>query len=108
MILVEYAPYIRDEVDENYAGIQELFEGCSVLAAQPALAARTFMLCKGRHSYHRVTPIFGTTQLGVNILYSYDKRLGMVFSEASQREKTQPTSGANVGMIVPDRKHKYS
>ena len=96
----EYAPYIRDEVDENYGGIQELFEGSSSLADQPAIEAGTFVLFKGRRSCHRVTPIGQTTHPRVNILYSFDERPGMVFSEASQREKTQPRSGANVGLTT--------
>ena len=96
----EYAPYIRDEVDENYGGIQELFEGSSSLTDQPAIEAGTFVLFKGRRSCHRVTPIGQTTHPRVNILYSFDERPGMVFSEASQREKTQPRSGANVGLTT--------
>ena len=96
----EYAPYIRDEVDENYEGIQELFEGSSSLAHQPAIEAGTFVLFKGRRSCHRVTPIGQTTHPRVNILYSFDERPGMVFSEASQMEKTQPRSGANVGLTT--------
>ena len=96
----EYAPYIRDEVDENYGGIQELFEGSSSLADQPAIEAGTFVLFKGRRSCHRVTPIGQATHPRVNILYSFDERPGMVFSEASQREKTQPRSGANVGLTT--------
>ena len=44
----EYAPYIRDEVDENYTGIQELFEGSSALADQPAIEVGTFVLFRGR------------------------------------------------------------
>ena len=96
----EYAPYIRDEVDENYGGIQELFEGSSPLADQPAIEAGTFVLFKGRRSCHRVTPIGQTAPPRVNILYSFDERPGMVFSEASQREKTQPRSGANVGLTT--------
>ena len=94
----DYAPYIRDEVDENYAGIQKLFEGSSSFADQPAMEAGTFVLFRGRRSCHRVTPIPQTTQPRLNILYSYDERPGMVFSKASQKEKTQPRSGANVGL----------
>ena len=97
----EYAPYIRDEVDENYGAILELFEGSSSLADQPVIEAGTFVLFKGRRSCHRVTPIRRTTQPRVNVLYSYDEGPDMVFSEASQREKTQPTSGANVGLTAP-------
>ena len=58
----EYAPYIRDEVDENYGGIQKLFEGSSSLADQPAIEAGTFVLFKGRRSCHRVTPITQSNQ----------------------------------------------
>ena len=96
----EYAPYIRDEVDENYGGIQKLFEGSSSLADQPAIEAGTFVLFKGRRSCHRVTPIGQATHPRVNILYSFDERPGMVFSEASQMEKTQPRSGANIGLTT--------
>ena len=96
----EYAPYIRDEVDENYGSIQKLFEGSSSLADQPAIEAGTFVLFKGRRSCHRVTPIGQTTHPRVNILYSFDERPGMVFSQASQMEKTQPKSGANIGLTT--------
>ena len=98
----EYAPYIRDEVDENYPGVQDLFDGRSPLADQPPINPGTFVLFKGRRSCHRVTPIAKTDRPRVNILYSYDESSGMVFSEASQQEKTQPSSGANIGLRSPE------
>lgn len=98
----EYAPYIRDEVDENYSEVQKLFQGQSSLADQRVIAPGTFILFKGRRSCHRVTPISQTRQPRLNILYSYDELPGMVFSEASQKEKTQPSSGSNIGLTSSD------
>ncbi|HIN44084.1 MAG TPA: 2OG-Fe(II) oxygenase [Gammaproteobacteria bacterium] len=97
----EYAPYIRNELDENYGGINELFEGRAQVADRPKIYPGTFVLFKGRRSCHRVTPIGRSRQPRLNILYSYDEQPNMVFSDASQLEKTQPTSGANVGLKAP-------
>jgi hypothetical protein len=97
----EYAPYIRNELDENYGGINELFERRAQVADRPKIYPGTFVLFKGRRSCHRVTPIGRSRQPRLNILYSYDEQPNMVFSDASQLEKTQPTSGANVGLKAP-------
>ena len=82
----EYVPYIRDESDENYSGVQELFEGRSSLADQPVIVPGTFVLFKGCRSCHIVTPISRTRQARLNLLYSYDERPNMMFSEASRKK----------------------
>jgi len=58
----EYAPYIRNEQEENYPGVKRLFDSPDTEAQRINLEAGTFTLFNGRFSLHRVRPIGPTKQ----------------------------------------------
>ena len=87
----EYAPYIRAEDNEAYSRVARLFAGESGIARRPVMAPGTFVLFKGRRSCHRVTPVGPTDRPRLIVLFSYDERPGMVFSEASVRDLMNPS-----------------
>ena len=74
----EYAPYIRDEDDENYSGVRRLFEEIDE-PKRPAMPPGTLSLFLGRRSVHRVAPVGTTQKPRLSLLLSYDAKPGMVF-----------------------------
>lgn len=93
----EFAPYIRAEDDENYAEVARLFAGEPGIARRSLMNAGTFVLFNGRRSCHRVTPVEATTKPRLIALLSYDKRPGMVFSDANVRNAMSPSSQTYYG-----------
>jgi hypothetical protein len=81
----EYAPFVRDEADENYDEVARVFAGTSSLLSRPKIAPGTFTLFRGRRSAHRVTRVGPTTKPRLMAVFSYDRQPGMVFSEATQQ-----------------------
>ena len=77
----EYAPYIRNEREENYVGVKRLFDSPDTEAQCIKLEAGTFTLFNGRFSMHRVRPIGPTKQPRIVAIFSYDQRPDMVFSQ---------------------------
>ena len=77
----EYAPYIRNEQEENYTGVKRLFDSPDTDAQRIKLEAGTFTLFNGRFSMHRVRPIGLTKQPRIVAIFSYDQRPDMVFSK---------------------------
>ncbi len=77
----EYAPYIRNEQEENYTGVKRLFDSPDTEARRIKLEAGTFTLFNGRFSIHRVRPVGPTKQPRIVAIFSYDKRPDMVFSQ---------------------------
>ena len=77
----EYAPYIRNEQEENYAGVKRLFDSPGSEAQRIKLEAGTLTLFNGRFSMHRVRPIGPTKQPRIVAIFSYDQRPDMVFSQ---------------------------
>lgn len=81
----EYVPLIRDEDDENYDTVSRLFDGSYGPRRQTA-SPGTLLLFLGRRSIHRVAPVGATNQSRFSLLFSYDRRPGMVFPlETCQR-----------------------
>jgi len=78
----EYEPLIRDEDDENYAGVTRILNGAQS-PHQPTMLSGTLALFLGRRSIHRVAPVGPTTQPRLSLLYSYDREPGMVFPSSS-------------------------
>jgi len=93
----EYVPFIRDEEDENYAEVARVFSGTSTLVRQPPMAAGTFVLFRGRRSLHHVSPVGRTAKPRLIALFSYDRRPGMVFPEATVRSVIGPAFEAHTG-----------
>jgi hypothetical protein len=77
----EYAPYIRNEQEENYSGVKRLFDSPGNEAQRISLEAGTLTLFNGRYSMHRVRPIGPTKQPRIVAIFSYDQRPDMVFSQ---------------------------
>jgi hypothetical protein len=72
----EFAPYIRDEGEENYAAVAAAMDGVEGSVRQKAVRPGTLMIFCGRRALHRVTPVSGPTPR-VIALFSYDRRPGM-------------------------------
>ena len=77
----EYAPYIRNEQEENYTDVKRLFDSPDTEAQRIKLEAGTFTLFNGRFSMHRVCPVGPTKQPRIVAIFSYDERPDMVFSQ---------------------------
>ena len=81
----EYVPLIRDEDDENYDTVSNVFDGSHEPRRQTA-SAGTLLLFLGRRSIHRVAPVGATERSRLSLLFSYDRTPGMVFPvESCQR-----------------------
>ena len=75
-----YAPGLRNEDDENYAGVQQVLDGdesgLKVLPSSPGSLA----FFRGEHALHRVTPIEGNTPR-VNSVLTYGERPDMKLND---------------------------
>jgi len=78
----EYEPLIRDEDDENYAGVGRILSGDHT-PRQPDMHPGTLSLFLGRRSIHRVAPVGPTEKPRLSLLFSYDQQPGMVFPPTS-------------------------
>ena len=94
----EYAPYIRAEDDEDYVETARLFAGEPGIAQRALMKPGTFVLFNGRRSCHRVTLVEATSKPRLIALLSYDKRPGMVFTEANVRDAMNPSSETYYGL----------
>lgn len=97
----EYAPLIRSEEDENYAAVSAILNGL----AEPRrveMPPGTFMLFMGRRSLHRVSAVGATRNLRHSLLFSYDRRPGMIFPEETRRRLTEPSSTPYRGALTPE------
>jgi hypothetical protein len=70
----EYAPNIRNKIDQNYAGVDRLFKSPDIEATRLALEPGTFTFFNGRHSMHRVRPVGSTRQPRIVSIFSFDQR----------------------------------
>lgn len=75
-----YAPGLRSDQDENYAGVQEVLDGdesdLKILPSSPGSLA----FFRGEHALHRVTPIQGTTPR-INSVLTYGERPDMKLND---------------------------
>ena len=55
----ELVPGIRNDDDENYSGLQDLFEGDEQGVITVPRSAGELVVYQGRHSIHRTTPVVG-------------------------------------------------
>ena len=74
----EYAPNIRSEEDENYAGVQRMLDGDPRLRKTGAIEPGCLALFRGRRSLHHVTEVEGARPRLI-ALFSYDRKPGMMF-----------------------------
>jgi hypothetical protein len=77
----EYAPYLRSETDENYAGVRQVTADPGSEALRPPMGLGDFNVFMGDLSLHRVSPVIGTRRRIV-ALFCYDREPGMVFDQS--------------------------
>ena len=92
----EYVPLIRDEDDENYDTVSDVFDGSHEPRRQTA-SAGTLLLFLGRRSIHRVAPVGATKRSRLSLLYSYDRTPGMVFPVESCQRITSSSNEPYLG-----------
>jgi hypothetical protein len=78
----EYAPYIRNDEEQNYDAVAKLFADPDSRAKRVAIAPGDFVLFNGRFSIHRVAPIGPTTRPRVMAIFSYHHRPDYCFSQS--------------------------
>jgi hypothetical protein len=72
----DFAPNIRKDGDENYAGVAAAIEGHSQAVRSIKVEAGTLLLFCGRRALHRVPPVRGPLPR-VIALFSYDRKPGV-------------------------------
>ncbi len=77
----EYAPNIRTDDDQNYAGVKRLFRDPDAEGRRLSQAAGTFTFFNGKHSMHRVKPVGETSKPRLVAIFSYDQRPDQVFGQ---------------------------
>jgi hypothetical protein len=78
----EYAPNIRNKINQNYAGVDRLFKSPDVVATRPILEPGTFTFFNGRHSMHRVRQVGSTRQPRIVSIFSFDQRPDHFFAQS--------------------------
>jgi hypothetical protein len=73
----EYAPWLRDATDENYAGVGAVLDGRSSRVKSLTLEPGDLQIFKGRYALHRVSPVTGARARYVGI-FSFVEEPGMV------------------------------
>lgn len=79
----EFAPYIREEGNENYEAVAAAMDGRPGLVRSKSVAAGTLMIFCGRRALHRVSPVSGK-QPRLIALFSYDRKPGMVWGREAR------------------------
>lgn len=95
----EYAPLIRDEDNENYEAVARIFNGKDQ-PRQPNLPPGTLTLFLGRRSIHRVAPVGSTMHSRLSLLYSYDRKPGMVFPQRTCERITNSSGEPYLGALT--------
>ena len=75
----DFAPNIRDDADENYAGVAAALDGRSQAVRSIKVEAGTLLLFCGRRALHCVPPVSGGVPR-VIALFSYDRRAGVRYN----------------------------
>ena len=78
----EYAPDVRNQNDQNYAGVDRLYKSPDVEAIRPTLEPGTFTFFNGRYSMHRVRPVGLTRQPRIVSIFSFDQRPDHFFAQS--------------------------
>ena len=75
----DFAPNIRDDRDENYAGVAAALDGRSPAVRSIKVEAGTLLLFCGRRALHCVPPVSGSVPR-VIALFSYDRNTGVRYN----------------------------
>lgn len=77
----EYAPKIRNEADENYQGVKQLFEDPETFGRIVEQRPGTLTFFNGRHSMHRVRQVGKSHAPRVVGIFSFDQRPDQLFGQ---------------------------
>ncbi|MDP7618174.1 MAG: hypothetical protein QF661_11445, partial [Arenicellales bacterium] len=75
-------PDVRNQNDQNYAGVDRLYKSPDVEAIRPTLEPGTFTFFNGRYSMHRVRPVGLTRQPRIVSIFSFDQRPDHFFRQS--------------------------
>ncbi len=95
----EYVPLIRSEEDENYTGVERIVRNLDT-PKRPHIPAGAFTLFMGRRSLHRVAPVGATEHSRQSLLFSYDRKPGMVFPEKTRQRLTGESREPYLGALT--------
>jgi hypothetical protein len=79
----DYYPWLRDEHDENYAGVQQVLHGSPDGVIRLAGSPGTLAVFRGQHALHRVTPVSGPRPR-INSVLTYGEHPGMKLNQLTQ------------------------
>lgn len=78
----EYAPHIRSEANENYAGVKQLFGDPDRFGLRVEQRPGTLTFFNGRHSMHRVREVGVTRKPRIVGIFSFDQNPDQVFGQS--------------------------
>ena len=79
----DYCPRLRDERDENYAGVRKVLLGDPSGVVRLPSSPGTLAVFRGQHALHRVTPVSGPRPR-INSVLTYGERPGMKLNRLTQ------------------------
>ena len=79
----DYYPRLRDERDENYAGVRKVLLGDPGGVVRLPSSPGTLAVFRGQHAMHRVTPVRGPRPR-INSVLTYGERPGMKLNRLTQ------------------------
>jgi len=79
----DYYPWLRDEHDQNYPGVQQVLHGNPDGVVRLASSPGTLAVFRGQHALHRVTPVSGPRPR-INSVLTYGEHPGMKLSRLTQ------------------------
>ena len=78
----EYAPNIRSEADEHYAGVKRLFDDPENVGRRVPQQPGTLTFFNGRNSMHRVRPVGKSNKPRIVGIFSFDQRPDQIFGQS--------------------------
>lgn len=95
----EYAPLIRSETEENYSGVARIMNDTDQ-PRRPQMTPGTLSLFLGRRSLHRAAVVGPTARTRQSLLFSYDRKPGMVFPEKTCQRITSSSPEPYYGALT--------
>ncbi len=78
--IFEYVPGLREDDDEHYDDVRDVFEAPERHARRTDIRPGTLVLFNGKYALHRVSPVGPTARPRIIAIFSYDKRPDKLFS----------------------------
>ncbi len=76
----EYVPGLREDNDEHYDDVRDVFEAPEKHARRTDIRPGTLVLFNGKYALHRVSSVGPTDRPRIIAIFSYDKRTDNLFS----------------------------